>query len=613
MDALTPQAVRVLERATDLAARAGAPRIGWAHLLVAVLQSRGTGAEFALRGLAFDLERLVQDLRPLDEPAHSSESVLSIAAETALERAQERLAPTGRARVGTGEILQGLLAACPPEAEPALAAAGLPRDALLEAPPVADPAPREVAVPVAPFVALIAGAVAWAFYPVLQLERTGVPAWAFSAVFAVVGWALGARLPQRSSGAPGPGCSECGFQSPRANLFREGLCLRCLDECPARHHRSHLVLYGGLILAGLALVGLTGDGWALVNLGLLYPLMVLLVLPHELGHALAARLLGVVTPAVLLGVGPRVASFRLLGTPWSVHRNLYRGLTLMLPPPGERLRPFLIILAGPAVNLALGALGVPFVTSWDHESLFTGPAPAAVWVGANLFLLLGSLNPVSAAGGFPSDGMQMLQLLRGPRFTPEALPVLMIATAAGHLESAGLRDEALALLDSGLQAHPQSASLHGWRNALLLRARRWDEALEGLRRELDLPDPGPRQRGMTLNNLAWGSLHQGRLEEALGFSEQAVALYPDSAFCLGTRGCALARAGRADEACDHLERALRLHTDRRALAADFAHLALAEETRGRTEEAEAALRTARHLDPEVEIPSREEVPGHSQP
>lgn len=605
MEPLTPQATRAVERATDLAARAGAPRLGWAHLLLAVLQSRGTAAEAMLRGLSVDGERLGRDLASLEERGHSSESVMSAWAMTACERAEDCLTATGRSQVGTGELLQGLLAACPAEAEPALAGAGLPRASLLEGPPVADPRPREFSVPVPPFVAVIGAALAWTFYPVLELERTSVPAWAWAAVFAVLGWVLGTHLPKAGAPAPGPGkgCSVCGFPSPRANLFREGVCLRCSDEVEARHHRSHMALYAGLLLVGLAFVGLTGDGWWLVNLGLLYPLMVLLVAPHELGHALAARLLGVETAAVLLGVGPRVGSFRLLGAPWSVHRNLYRGLTVLLPAPGERVRPFLILLAGPAVNLLAAAIAVPFVASWDHESLFTGFAPATVWVLANLFLLLGSLNPASAAGGFPSDGMQMLQLLRGPRFTPEALPVLTIGTAVHHLATAGLRDEALGLLERGLAAHPESPSLHAWRNALLLRAERWEEAVEGLLRELELPEPASGQRAMSLNNLAWARLHQGRLDEALALSEEALALDPDSPWYLGTRGCALARAGRADEACEHLERALRLHTDRRALAADFAHLALAEETRGRAEEAEVALRTARHLDPEVEVPT----------
>src|SRR3954453_5018148 len=109
-------------------------------------------------------------------------------------------------------------------------------------------------------------------------------------------------------------CASCKLESPWEEAFHtvkrgsEGrsYCPRCWQK---RRHTSARDAW--LALLGIAAIGLLGValvpgytfGWFLINVTVVFLLAELLTLPHELGHALVARLLGLRVFGIYLGSG----------------------------------------------------------------------------------------------------------------------------------------------------------------------------------------------------------------------------------------------------------------------------------------------------------------------
>ena len=102
---------------------------------------------------------------------------------------------------------------------------------------------------------------------------------------------------------------------------------------------------------------------------IILPLLLLVAVPHELGHLLMARRLGVSVHEFGLGLPPRAFSFRWRGIRWSVNWLLPFGAFVKLKgedhgsdpddfaalSPGRRT---LVVLAGPLANLAVACLAL---------------------------------------------------------------------------------------------------------------------------------------------------------------------------------------------------------------------------------------------------------------
>lgn len=134
--------------------------------------------------------------------------------------------------------------------------------------------------------------------------------------------------------------------------------------------------------------------------------LVAAVVVHELGHALAAILLGGHVAAVGLGSPRRARHVRgPAGTAWFLGPRAATGVTTWLQPPPRGWSPgrwAAVVGAGPAVNVLAGA------------ACLLGPAEWRV-LGA-LQLLHGVSNLLPAGRGphgAPSDGTQLLALWRG--------------------------------------------------------------------------------------------------------------------------------------------------------------------------------------------------------
>jgi tetratricopeptide (TPR) repeat protein len=418
-------------------------------------------------------------------------------------------------------------------------------------------------------------------------------------------------------------CRQCGAESSLDETYvtevsvlgrARRYCPRCSRERNERNSRRIVPILGGLVLLAFLLLSLGGSrtgsaaasaGWAIANLCLFLVFLEIATLPHELGHALAAHLLGLRVFSITCGVGPRVYERTVAGVRLRINAYPFGGFTLSTPrdPRLWRLKSFLVVAAGPAVNGILLVVVLVFVTDLRIESILEGLRPGLAFLGASLFLLILNLVPMtveSAAGLNLNDGLSLLRIpFLKPSDRVEALSARYVLEALSCRERA-LLPEARSWAERGIDACPDSPSLHldlGLTLALL-------GECEKARREFvfvaELPGVPPAVQAIARNNLAWANVVTGpndRLEEADRVSQEALMTLGWMPALKGTRGAVLVELGRIEEGLVLLREALRdgrdedLHPMARATYSGA--LALGLLAQGRHEEAQAWLVAAR--------------------
>lgn len=235
--------------------------------------------------------------------------------------------------------------------------------------------------------------------------------------------------------------------------------------------RSRTAVVAGSVVAPLmvsALVGGPDSAGSIIlpAVGFIAALVAILVVStalHEAGHVAGALVTGIAIERVALFGGGWRRVWRL---DVGVHL-LSRPSAVLLSNPAEALagfRAFVVYTAGPAVNVALvGAVIASGLANPWSEANRGGPNSyvlAIVFLFTNAILAIESLVPaVDARSGLPSDGSQMLRLVRrqGVRLmldpftqplwvTPESVAA---AVAAGQVSLEERADHAALLLCAG--------------------------------------------------------------------------------------------------------------------------------------------------------------------
>jgi hypothetical protein len=226
-------------------------------------------------------------------------------------------------------------------------------------------------------------------------------------------------------------------------------------------------LRAALFFAFGMVVLLTADmfnDWSPGKLSMLF--VVLAWLPmlviHELGHALVARLVGWDVIEVVIGYGPELARFRLGRTLVALRAVPIEGHVLPTPRARKhaRLKSALVYAGGPAAELitivAIGALlgcDVLFSPATDLSVIALQSVALVAAIGVVL-----NLAP-HAMSGAPSDGLGILVSFGLSQATLEfrlALPYM--AGAARELDC-NAAQAAQALVRQGLALHPENVPL----------------------------------------------------------------------------------------------------------------------------------------------------------
>jgi hypothetical protein len=158
-------------------------------------------------------------------------------------------------------------------------------------------------------------------------------------------------------------CARCEISSTRRAKFTlvrglrkvEQLCPRCAEANSRRLAHRRLLIWSALFIGtvGLGLHTKSNESpWVIASLLLVYPLVHVVVVPHELGHALAAWLMGFEVANIQIGRGIPFWSAIVAGVeishgsvPWGGHTRFGANCLRWY-----RFRFIVVCLAGPAAK-----------------------------------------------------------------------------------------------------------------------------------------------------------------------------------------------------------------------------------------------------------------------
>jgi peptidase M50-like protein len=341
-----------------------------------------------------------------------------------------------------------------------------------------------------------------------------------------------------------------------------------------------------VLLLALALLGLLGAdlarGFGTSKLSVVFVLAFWgpLLVVHELGHALAARLLGWQVSEIVIGFGRELRRFQVGGTRVRVRALPVEGYVVLSPNSTDRARAkqALIYFAGPLTELLILAVVAPLLD-------FSWPAPGD-GVGR---VLLHSLGVTAALGalctlfpyrsmGNPSDGLGvLLSAFASDQSFRERLgwPFLMEARRLLLRESVGLAEQTIA---AGLERHPDEPRLLGLRAVCQAAAGQGERAYAALE-ELGPPDVRPALvRAELLADAAWAVLSArdtALLPDAGRAAERALELCPSDPHYEILLGRVQLERSRPQEAYSSLMSAYKRTRDADQEAQCVAYLALA--------------------------------------
>jgi hypothetical protein len=426
-------------------------------------------------------------------------------------------------------------------------------------------------------------------------------------------------------------CDKCGATTEIPESFRKvprSFRLGVRTECPRCHAKSqlaglraHLWWSLGLGAAGLALVlafPAQRSGWLLVNLFCFEVFLFVTILPHELGHALVARGVGMRVFKIHVGVGKTLFTRNLLGFHTEFRAIPFGGLTVAAPTDesGLRGKRFAFILAGPLANLLLGGatlLFIPLTDMLEIQRIHDGVVLGQMFLYANVVVLVQNLWPHtfdSPAGRLANDGKQLWQIVFGRNDTVTNLMAARYALEAVACQERRESAAALNWVEEGLTRFPENLLLVNLRGILLIECRQFEASRECFLRLLARADNPPAVRGMLLNNVAYADALLGgpiRLAEADAFSQEAMALLGWMPAIKGTRGTTLLELGQTEEALRLLRDSMEQHDDPAGKAENACFIAIGAAQLGNLVQSRSYLEEARKLAPKCFLLERAEA------
>jgi tetratricopeptide (TPR) repeat protein len=426
-------------------------------------------------------------------------------------------------------------------------------------------------------------------------------------------------------------CDACGTESDfEAGFIKERKSFRTTRRtlCPTcwtRQRRAFEGWYQVAVLAGgvAGYILLWVHPWSevgrfLTTLFLVDVFLILSIIPHELGHAIVARLVGWRVFAVVVGIGKQLFKFRMFGILFSFHLLPVAGITQSAPTNSRwlRLKRFLLLLAGPMVNAAIaGVIFWIWSDAWHDFGLMGLPRPARLCLWANLWVVAANLWPYqSKTLNLPSDGKQLLATFSRKK---ECVEELLVARYA--LDAMMRRDEfkdsagAIEWCNKGLALFPHNVALLNMTGVLCLDEANYSRAREIFVQLLSRETKPNGTRYIILNNIAYADALIGTpelLPEADAYSQQAYAGAPWVPAIIGTRGTVLVAMGQPEAGIKMLKESFDKAWAARSKAENACHLAIAHARLDRLEEAGQYLKLARQLEPQCRLIGRADAECH---
>ena len=306
------------------------------------------------------------------------------------------------------------------------------------------------------------------------------------------------------------------------------------------------------------------------------PMLVL----HELGHAVAARLCGWEVREIVIGFGRVIWQGRLGGTRIRVKLAPVEGYVLPVPTGrgAFRLKSAFVYAAGPGAELLL--LGL-LLAVFGVDGIFNDSdavAPIALQSLAIVILLGAGFNllPFHTEGAV-SDG---LGILSAPFLTRESIELRLMSgelREIGRLLDDGKADDALVVVRDLIDKYPGNPELRLIEAVTLAEADRIDEARSVVQSALEDDSLDELRKRSWLHQQAIIELrapepHDLVLDLAL---QKALTITPNAPDLLATKGVALVRRGRYVDGGNLLADAWRRNDGRANDAEMLGYLAVA--------------------------------------
>jgi len=449
-------------------------------------------------------------------------------------------------------------------------------------------------------------------------------------------------------GAPVP-CDGCGRAVPDRALLtltpspgstkKRLLC----SSCRVRQERHDLIVGWTtvLVITGFALLAIildvfTQPAWINLNLLLLVFLEELLVVPHELGHALGAWLTRMRVFRVYISMGLTLFNGRKWGL-WRERRPMPKeaGAALVAPrsPHRFRTRQAVMTACGPLANALLLAVSLWWLTPSgllaQLQEIDCRLVPGAAFAVGNMLTLASALLPYRRGSyqGVPmsSDGLTLLTLPFLSEETGRQSHGSYFALEAQACDEHREDDEARRWLERWLEVYPDDPLARACVEVARLQLREFVRSRQTVRELLAPPNLNPSLRTYLLDWLASTDLlllldgtrvlqdapasgdgeplpPTDLLEEASRAVEEAVPLTRQVpqvlVSVLGTRGAILIEQGKMEEGTALLREMLDEAENRHVKAFCHCYLGLASLRKEDAEGCRQHLEAARSLSPQ---------------
>jgi tetratricopeptide (TPR) repeat protein len=421
-------------------------------------------------------------------------------------------------------------------------------------------------------------------------------------------------------------CAGCGYRSGTRSFFRreksgvfgrrKAFCRGCAPYRPTRLenlsvHSVWLSAIGALLVAS----GLQGPvptvGYSLVLIGALSLSHVVTTIAHELGHAVAARLVGMKVVRIVVGSGPVLAAREWQGIRFELHRYLLAGgMTAayhQIESPAK-WRQIVMLLGGVGANFLLIVLAtcvlVLLVTRFGHSNPFFFTVAfvlLALQIISQIIAIIANLLPRKVHHGHAAratDGKLLIYLLFAKDFRRRAQEARIVWQGMALLQS-GRNVEAQAHFEQAHRLLPTNGAIF----LLLVHSASktaGPQAAVRYYRERGGEFAGENEaaNAWAYANVAWNAVltqDPAMLPLADDLSRRAIASLPAAPEVQGTRGAVLVEMGELEQGLALLTEGMRgvaVMDDK----ARFAHfLAHGVRARGNSDLATELEKLGRHL------------------
>lgn len=385
------------------------------------------------------------------------------------------------------------------------------------------------------------------------------------------------------------------------------MCPGCILQDHEATFRFGVTVFIAFVIVGAIIFHYNQDilfGWGAVFFGSFCLTWIVVVVPHELGHALGGLAVGLRLFTVSIGASGRVVRvWRIVGYDVAIYSVVLGGGVLSAPKDLRwvRLRKFISGSSGPLADVLLIVGALTLLDRFSHQEVMFWVLSAFVY-GVGFRLAYGLIPRMGwhKRRLIPNDGLNLLRIPRIPRETLEAwhsttfyLEVLE-AIERDKLEAAHV------WLAKGMELYPKNTSNQFARIKILIHQRRHREARDAYLAALEQGELSPENGAAVRCNVAWLDLLIGDrtlLDEADRLSLQALEADPWTPGVKGTRGSVLIELGRIDEGIPLVRQALRENYEASNKAANACYLAIAMARGGDPHQAQAFLNEAKRRDP----------------